>query len=64
LGGSSCDGAITEERKVEAIRLVLERVKRYRADHKMNGYFIEVEVESLKQASPRAKFHREEVSLT
>lgn len=54
------DGQITEEKKVEAIREALKRAKQYRIDNRLENYFIEVEVESLKQAVAAAKFHRKE----
>lgn len=54
------EGTITEEKKVEAIKRALKRVKQYRAENHLENYFIEVEVESLEQAVATAKFHKEE----
>jgi len=51
---------ITEEKKIEAIKTALKRAKKYRIDNRFENYFIEVEVESLKQAVAAAKFYKEE----
>jgi len=54
------DASINEEKKIEAIRHALRRTKQYRANHRLDDCFIEVEVESLDQAVAAAKFHKAE----
>ena len=54
------DAEATEERKVEAIREALRRAKQYRIHNAMDGCFIEVEVESLRQAVAAARLNAEE----
>ncbi len=51
---------ITEEKKIEAIKESLKRVKQHRTANPLKNFFIEVEVESLGQAIATAKFHKEE----
>ncbi|MFH0749061.1 MAG: carboxylating nicotinate-nucleotide diphosphorylase [Candidatus Bathyarchaeota archaeon] len=57
------NGPINEDKKVEAIREALQRAKKYKVDKQLTACFIEIEVESLKQAIAAAKFYREEGML-
>jgi len=49
---------VTEEKKIEAIKEALRRVKQYRRDNKLDEYFIEIEVESLQQAIAAAQYYK------
>lgn len=51
---------ITEEKKVITIIEALRRAKQYRINNRMKDFFIEVEIESMKQAIAAAKFHKKE----
>jgi nicotinate-nucleotide pyrophosphorylase (carboxylating) len=54
------DDPITEEKKVMTIIEALKRAKRYRANHRLTDLFIEIEIESIKQAIAAAKFYKNE----
>lgn len=53
------EGKVTEDMKVESVKLALQRAKEYRSINRMDKCFIEIEVESLPQALAAAKFHKQ-----
>lgn len=51
---------LTEEEKIAAINEALRRAKHYRLENRLEGCFIEIEVESFRQAVAAARFHEKE----